>query len=110
MPITKRQFELRINEEIGKWMVAVYSYLADHKDLAYSSAEIRDVMANTLGRPRILDDDRGGVAVRTDILGIALDRLVGTGAVQERVVAGGNYYSFYHEFDTDTWNPRLLST
>ena len=42
MPITKRQFELGIDEDIQEWMRTIYDLLEADREIAFSSEELRD--------------------------------------------------------------------
>ena len=92
MPLTKRQFELGIDEESETLMREIYDLLAANPDLAYSFKELQSAV---LGRPTPVS--RIGKFKR------AADALVGIGAADLRKVARTNYYAFLQEFDTGTW-------
>ncbi len=110
MPLTKRQFELRVDEEGETWMRQIYDLLAEHRDLAYSTEELRETF---------LGDEPDMFKVEPDLaeeytqkerkLNRVLDVLVGIGAVDQRDVAGTDYYAFLQEFDTNTWVSKKLS-
>lgn len=92
MPLTKRQFELRIDEEGENLMRQVYELLAVHPELAFSRQELEEAV---LGAP--IPVTKLGKFRR------ALKVLLGIGAVDQREVAGTDYYAFLQEFDTNTW-------
>ena len=98
MPLTRRQFELGIDDEIENWMRQIYDLMANHRDLAYSSHEISQVV---LGEsPQLL---------KLETLPLALNVLTEIGALDERKVAGMYYYKFRQAFDTNTWRLDLIS-
>ena len=96
MPLTRRQFELGVDEEGEHWMRQVYQLLAGHRELAYSYDEIGQAV---LGTPVPLE--------KMDKLGRSLAVLVRIGSVDKADVGGKDYYTFYQDFDTDTWEPDL---
>jgi hypothetical protein len=93
MPLTKRQFDLGVDEEGENIMRQVYELLAAHSDLAYSIQELHDAIRG----PLLVDTRWTGRVMR------AVEVLVGIGAVEEREVAGNVYFAFLQEFDTGTW-------
>lgn len=92
MPLTKRQFELRIDQEIESWMREIYALLSDNRELAYSSEEIQE---STVGAVF------GDAEVR---FYRALNVLVEIGAAEKRSVANDAYYAFRSKFDTSSWS------
>ena len=92
MPITKRQFQLGIGEDIQRRMRETYTLLGNERESAYSSEELRRTF---LGNTHASDD-----RVNLDR---ALDVLVEIGAVDKRLVAEIPYYAFHQKFDTDSW-------
>ena len=92
MPLTKRQFELGIDEESEALMREIYGLLAANHGLAYSIRELRE---SVIGSP--LPVSRSSKFKR------AVEALVGIGAVDLRKVAKTDYYAFLQEFDTGTW-------
>ena len=92
MPLTRRQFELGVDEEDEALMRQVYELLAGHPELAYSHQELETAV---LGEPAALTElGKFRRAVKV---------LVGIGAVDQREVAQTDYYGFLREFDTATW-------
>ncbi|PKB64015.1 MAG: hypothetical protein BZY80_04330 [SAR202 cluster bacterium Io17-Chloro-G2] len=102
MPLTKRQFDLGIDEEGENLMRQIYMLLSEHVDLAYSQAELQQsilgdyipIIAQALEAPKFKR---------------AVEVLVGIGAVDKRDVAGTDYYAFLQEFDTGTWLSTKLA-
>jgi hypothetical protein len=94
MPITKRQFELGIDDQVDDFMRQVYEMLANNKELAYSKAELRDALpGNPLSAPQF------------DPLDIAIDTLTRITAIEKREVSNIKYYAFSRKFEIDTWEP-----
>ena len=93
MPLTKRQFDLGIDEEGEEWMRQVYLLLAEHRDLAYSFEELKETV---LG---------GGITASTQAskFNRALEVLAEIGALDKGEVDRTDYYAFLQEFDTGTW-------
>lgn len=92
MPLSLRQFDLGINEEIESWMRQIYALLLSHRDLAYSSKELRHA---------ILDDSAGTANTRS--FERALEVLAEIRAIEKRWVDDEDYYAFHQEFDTESW-------
>ena len=93
MPLTKRQFELGIDEEAEAWMRQAYQLLEQRCDLAYSAKELGE---HILG-------DAAGSYNKSGKLERALDVLAEIGAVDKGDVEGTDYYAFRNKFDTSTW-------
>jgi hypothetical protein len=93
MPLTKRQFELGIDEEGEELMRLVYRLLDDNRDLAYSTEEIQ---ATVVG---------AGVTAAANSAKFfrALEVLAEIGAVDKGDVDRTDYYAFLQDFDTGTW-------
>lgn len=77
MPITRRQFELGIDDVQEQWMVTISRFLEDNKNQAFSLQELGQALG-LFGRPDHL---------------YALNRLVELGVASEREVAGVVYYA-----------------
>lgn len=97
MPLTKRQFELGVDEEGENIMRQVYELLASHSELAYSLKEIQDAM---LGQDPFNIWETFLVSEKVQR---AVKVLVGIGAVDQRTVGDKDYFAFLQEFDTGTW-------
>ncbi|OHB89449.1 MAG: hypothetical protein A3D89_04605 [Planctomycetes bacterium RIFCSPHIGHO2_02_FULL_52_58] len=90
MPITRRQFELGIDNRVNELMIKVYELLESNRDQAYSLAEI-------------LENLRLTPAIYADLLGIAIKTLRRIGAIEVSEVADVNYYAFRQAVHKDTW-------
>ena len=97
MPLTRRQFELGIDEEGEEWMRQVYNLLADRQDLAYSSDELCRMV---LGDSPELE--------RTEKFQRALDVLAMMGAATRGQISDQDYYAFVEEFDTRSWKAAVF--
>ena len=92
MPITKRQFQLGIGEDIQRRMRDIYTLLGNERESAYSSGELRHTfLGDTFAPDEKYNLDR------------ALDVLVEIGAVAKRLVADSSYYAVDAKFDTESW-------
>ncbi len=94
MPLTRRQFELGIDEEAENWMRLVYDLLEGNRHLAYSFEELREAALGTTV-----------LGAQVEKFQRSLDVLVRMGAVDKGEVAGNDYYTYYQEMDTATWTP-----
>ena len=99
MPLTRRQFELGINEEAEDWMRQAYQSLEQHRDLAYSAKELAE---DILG-------DAAASYNKSNKLERALDVLAEIGAVDKGKVDGTDYYAYLQDFDTGTWKSAKLT-
>lgn len=96
MPLTRRQFELGIDEESEQWMRQVYRSLADHRDLAYSAAELyQEVVGESTDLTKETKFDH------------ALFILGEIGGVDVRVLDGIHYFAFLEELDTVGWVKKV---
>lgn len=91
MPITRRQFELGINNEIDALMERIYNFLDAHRDLAYNQGE--------------LEKEVGGED--PNHFPRALEVLVTVGAFESGWVRNDSYYAFANEVDTETWKRKV---
>ena len=92
MPITRKQFDLGIDEDIQRWMRRVYPFLEKRREEAYSKTElIREW-------PEL---DRDGTEMA--LFDHALDALVRVGAFESRWVGKTTYYLHREEVDMGTW-------
>ena len=95
MPLSRRQFELGVDQEAEDWMSRVYGLLEGHRDLAYSYDEVRKAVPEGSLLRAELDKFNG-----------ALDILVRIGAINKAEVDGKDYYAYYQEMDTKSWKPK----
>ena len=92
MPITKRQFELRIDDDIENRMRQIYELLINNRDLAYSVEELHKAF---LGETYHVQQRKK--------LERALEVLGEIGAAEVRIVDDTEYFAFRQEFDTSSW-------
>lgn len=97
MPLTRRQFELGIDEEAEGWMRQLYQFLSDHRDLAYSSDELRRIVQ---GNSTELDEKEKFEHV--------LYLLTEIGGLDVRVVRDLQYFTFLEELDTTSWKKAVF--
>lgn len=97
MPLTKRQFELQIDEEMENWMRQVYLLLVAHRELAYSYLELLEAVFG----PQKSAGAKNAKFRRT------LDILCELGAIDRRSVGETDYYAIYHEVNTRTWQLKV---
>ena len=90
MPITKRQFDLGIDQDIQSWMQKIYSLLSDNRESAYSTQEIQEILVGDIYQ-----------------VGHSLSVLVKISAVDKRTVDFTDYFAFGSELDTSSWMPDL---
>ena len=76
-------------------MRSAYAFLADHRDQAFRRPELESILE--IDGPA----ERGTLNAALD----ALERLL---AVQKRIVRKGNYYAFWHEMNTSTWEEDIV--
>lgn len=97
MPITRRQFELGIDEPIAEWMKKIRDFLAAHKTEAYCLEELadhfdfREVEAGQWSAElkRTVENPKIGEATA---FGLALEKLEEAGNVEARIVDRVTYY------------------
>ncbi len=80
MPITRKQFELEIDSKIEEWMKKIYTFLAEHKDVAFGRRELWETLCGESEERRAWDT--------------ALSKLVEMGAVERRAIRGTDYHSY----------------
>ena len=95
MPITRRQFELGINDDIEEWMREAHAFFSMRRDEAFSTGEIAQNLE--------ADSKAGG----TRDLRRGLEALERVLAIQKRVVRGKTYYAFWHEMNPETWEEKV---
>ncbi len=87
MPITRRQFELEIDTQMEEWMKKIHAFLGEHKDKAFTIAELYNEWQSVFDLRSLLLNERPSVEK-------ALDKLVQLGAVEARTIRGESYYSY----------------
>ncbi len=92
MPLTRRQFDLGINDEIEALMRAIYQRLESQKDAAFGELELADDFGRT-------PDD--------EYLSIAIKVLQRVYAIEKRVIENQAYYAVLREVETETWTPKV---
>lgn len=93
MPVTRRQFELEIYDEMESIKLMIYLILSLQRHLAYSETELLEIC-------------KGNDGSRKEQVLQALKELANTEAVEVRELGGEDYYAFNREVDTDTWEPK----
>lgn len=91
MPITKRQFELEIDQKTEEWMKSIHAFLAQHKDEAFTEHEIRQQFRPAVGVFAILPEEEADFH-------LGLEKLVGLGAVGKAIIRGSAYYAYRADF------------
>ena len=98
MPITKRQFQLGIDDQIDLLMRQVYDLLASNAEAAFSTLELQEALLGqspSHGQYQALD--------------AALDTLGRIKAIEKRTVAREDYYAFSSKFEVENWKLDLSS-
>ena len=89
MPITRRQFEIRLSDKLLAHMRSIHEFLTEHKNEAFREDEIA---------LRFPDAQTRFFQTGEDILPIisvpALQKLVELGAVDARVIDGNLYFAY----------------
>lgn len=85
MPITRRQFELGIDNETESWMKRVHEYLAAHPDEAFT---VEELVGSLRGSNPGMTDSELSLLLRT-----AVDKLAELGAAEVRTVREIEYYA-----------------
>ena len=110
MPITRRQFELEIDEKIEEWMWAIHRLLAEHKDEAFTEEELLEHYRPALSE-QLSDDQRKLLKIRGltdpfDVLtsekwafDLALEKLVDFGVVSKAEIRRSDYYAYRDELE-----------
>lgn len=96
MPITKRQFQLGIDDDIDSLMRQVYELLVRRAESAFSTGELTDAL---LGQ----SPSHG----QRQALYAALETLSRIKAIEKRTVSREDYYAFSNKFEVGTWNLDL---
>ena len=96
MPLSRRQFELGIDEESEQWMRQAYRLLSDNSDLAYSAAEL---YKEVVGESPDLSNKK-----KFDHTLFILGEI---GGIDVRVLDGSHYFAFLEELDTADWVKKV---
>lgn len=93
MPITRRQFELGIDNLIEQWMRNVHQLLAANQDKAYSEEELKaafgSILPSAVGTLTDLAHSEHHHPLRT-----ALEKLIELDAIDARVLDSVVYYTY----------------
>jgi hypothetical protein len=87
MPITRRQFELGIDEGIERFMRSIHAQLSLARRSAFSKSEL----ARAVGLPQDYDDS---LIFARHPFDIALEKLVEIGAAEAKVLNSTVYYVY----------------
>ena len=87
MPITRKQFEIGISEQLWPWMTKIHVFLRERPNEAYSEQELQLAFA---------EDLQPGAAslLRLELFESALTKLKLLGAIEARVVRSTTYYAY----------------
>ena len=102
MPLTRRQFELGIDDEGESWMRQVYELLSSRKELAYSRRELGQHVLDRPGKSDVFDKD----ATMRAKFERGLEILQVLGAIEKRELGDTDYYAFYEGIDTISWQRK----
>ena len=81
MPITRKQFELGIDEDIEEWMKKIHEFLSEKNDQAFNISEV-------------LEQFEVREASEKHKVELALDKLVEMRSIGERMIKYTTYYSY----------------
>ena len=82
MPITRKQFEWGVDAEIEEWMGKISAFLAQHKDQAFTSAELwKTIYAKPVWQTTV-----------QEAFDEALEKLVSIGEAERRKIRDIEYY------------------
>ena len=95
MPITRRQFELGIDDETEGLMVKIYDFLEGHRDVAFNREEVAK--------------EAGVKDIHYGRLTSALGALQSVGVLQSRFAATDTYYAFDEEVNKSTWQLKTTA-
>ena len=101
MPITRRQFELGIDDTLVSWMTRLHAFLSENRQQAYTQGEITNALADDIEafhrERRVamgLSPDEVAIRSGSPPIGEALDKLSELGVVSVRRIATGQYYAY----------------
>jgi hypothetical protein len=103
MPITRRQFELGIDETVEKWMKNIHQFVVSSKDEAFTEDELWARVERVPPEPKVAEA-YGRVPVVLEqhqkrVFQLALEKLVEIRAVSARDVRSSTYYAFLRDLD-----------
>lgn len=92
MPITRKQFELGIDQLVERWMLKIHELLSQKRDEAFSADELKAASSYL----PIAEGMTGELALikRRHPAEAALEKLVELGAIEARVVESKTYYAY----------------
>ena len=104
MPITRKQFDMGIDQRTEEWMEKIRTFLTEHKDEAFTREEIRqnyhkDLLELLTDQQKEFLKLRGGndpftvLSDESSAFNAALEKLVEMDEVEERRIRGEDYYS-----------------
>ena len=96
MPITKRQFQLGIDDQIDSLMRQVYDLLVSRAESAFSAIELEEALFGG-----------SGSGTQHESLITAIDTLSRIKAIEKRTVSDLDYYAFSNRFEVETWKLDL---
>ena len=100
MPITRKQFELGIDDVVEAWMRKVHAVLSEDRNSAFTQSELRKALARDLGEFYNVSPEMALKLYRPEEpLILALEKLVALGSADARVVRGKKYYAFLSDLD-----------
>ena len=104
MPITRKQFEMGIDNKTEEWMGKIQTYLCEHIEEAFSKEELRQYFGTTLvelleeHQKRIVEQQKNVDAFyflpdEKSAFNSALGKLVETDDIEVRIIRDVYYYS-----------------
>ncbi len=91
MPITRRQFELAIDDHIVAWMKRIHEFLLSRREKAFTRLELIRALG-IVKENEFLKDLSHAEAAQVKSFDEALGTLVDMGAADKRLVRGTPYY------------------
>ena len=98
MPLTRREYELGIDEDTSLAMRTIYSVLEFDRELAYSFDELSREVSKPLPSAQLTLSWS-----LEKLVSHALVPLASIGAIEQRTVKNADYYAFAREWDTESW-------
>lgn len=100
MPITRRQFELGIDDTLVSWMTRIHAFLSENRQQAYAEGEIINALADDIEafhrehRVAMGLPPNDNIRFGSPPIGEALEKLFELGVVSAREIASGRYYAY----------------